>query len=44
MPDPRYESIYTGQQVESAITKALQIDDFEHVSDELIGGTVYHIL
>ena len=44
MPDPKYESRYTGQQVESAITKALQIDDFEYVSDELIGSKVYHVL
>ena len=44
MPDPRYESVYTGQQVESAIAKALQLDDFEHVSDEIINSKVYHIL
>lgn len=44
MPDPRYESVYTGQQVESAIAKALQLDDFAHVSDEIIGSSVYHVL
>lgn len=44
MPDPRYTSTYTGQQVESAITKALQIDDFEYVADEIINGTIYHVL
>ena len=44
MPDPKYESIYTGQQVEAAIGKALPLDDFALATDESIGGIVYHVL
>ena len=46
MPDAKFTSVYTGQQVESAIRRALSLKtfEFEHISDELIGGTVYHIL
>jgi len=44
MPDPVFTSIYTGQQVESAIGKALQFSDFALVTDETIGGIVYHVL
>jgi hypothetical protein len=44
MPNPKYVSRYTGQDVESAITKALQLDNFEHQSDEIINGSTYHVL
>lgn len=46
MPETRYTSIYTGQQVESAITKALSLKTFEfkQISDEVIGGIVFHVL
>ena len=46
MPDAKFTSVYTGQQVESAIKRALSLKTFEfkHTSDEIIGGTVYHIL
>lgn len=44
MPDPRYESIYTGQQVETAIGRALPLDDFALATDEIISGVVYHVL
>ena len=44
MPDPRYTSTYTGQQVEATIAKALPLDTFELATDELIGGLVYHVL
>lgn len=42
--NPKFTSIYTGQTVESAIAKALQLDTFEHISDEVINGTVFHVL
>ena len=46
MPEAKYTSVFTGQQVESAIRKtlALKTFEFEHISDELINGTVFHIL
>ena len=46
MPDAKFTSVYTGQQVESAIKRALSLKtfEFEYISDENIGGTVYHIL
>lgn len=44
MPEAKFTSAYTGQQVESAIKKALPLDSFEHVSDEVINGVVFHIL
>ena len=44
MPQAKFTSAYTGQQVESAIKKALPLESFEHVSDEAIGGKVFHIL
>ena len=44
MPEAKFTSAYTGQQVESAIKKALPLDSFEHVSDEVIDGTTFHIL
>ena len=44
MQGPTYTIKYTGAQVESAITKALPLETFEHVSDEVINGTVFHIL
>lgn len=44
MPDPKYTSTYTGQQVEQAIAKALPLDTFEVATDETIGGLVYHVL
>lgn len=46
MPEAKFTSAFTGQQVESAIKKALALNtfEFEHSSDELIGGTVYHVL
>jgi hypothetical protein len=46
MPEAKFTSVFTGQQVESAIKKALTLNtfEFEHVSDELINGTVFHIL
>ena len=44
MPEAKFTSAYTGQQVESAIKKALPLDSFEHVSDEVIDGVVFHIL
>jgi hypothetical protein len=44
MPEAKFTSAYTGQQVESAIRKALPLDSFEHASDEVINGTVFHIL
>lgn len=44
MQGPTYTIKYTGAQVESAITKALPLETFAHVSDEVINGTVYHIL
>lgn len=46
MPEAKFTSVFTGQQVESAIKKALALKtfEFEHVSDELIGTTVYHVL
>ena len=44
MPEPKYTIRYTGTQVESAIAKALPLETFEHTSDEVIEGQVYHIL
>lgn len=44
MPQAKFTSAYTGQQVESAIKKALPLESFEHVSDEVIDGKVFHIL
>lgn len=44
MPQAKFTSAYTGQQVESAIKKALPLETFEHVSDEAINGKVFHIL
>lgn len=46
MPEAKFTSVFTGQQVESAIKKALMLKtfEFEHASDELIGNTVYHVL
>ena len=44
MPEAKFTSAYTGQQVESAIKTALPLDSFEHVSDEVIDGVVFHIL
>lgn len=44
MPEAKFTSAYTGQQVESAIRKALPLDSFEYVSDEVINGTTFHIL
>jgi hypothetical protein len=44
MPQAKFTSAYTGQQVESAIRKALPLDSFEHVSDEVINGKVFHVL
>lgn len=42
--EPKYESIYTGQEVEAAIARALPLDTFEVATDEAIGGLVYHVL
>ena len=46
MPEAKFTSAFTGQQVESAIKKALELTtfEFEHSSDELISGTIYHVL
>lgn len=44
MPQAKFTSAYTGQQVESAIKKALPLESFEHISDEAINGRVFHIL
>ena len=44
MPQAKFTSAYTGQQVESAIKKALPLESFEHVSDEVINGKVFHVL
>ena len=44
MPQAKFTSAYTGQQVESAIRKALPLDSFEHASDEVINGKVFHVL
>lgn len=46
MPEAKFTSVFTGQQVESAIRKALALKtfEFEHISDELINGTVFHVL
>ena len=44
MPDPKFISKYTGQDVESALAKALQLDTFEYICDEVIDGNVYHVV
>ena len=44
MTNPKFTSAYTGQDVESAITKALQLDTFEYQSNEVIDGQTFHIL
>lgn len=44
MPDPRFTSAYTGQEVESAISRALPLDDFAVATDEVISGVVFHVL
>lgn len=44
MSNPQFNSGFTGQQVESAIEKALVLDTFEHQSDEVIDGSVFHVL
>lgn len=44
MPQAKFTSAFTGQQVESAIRKALPLESFEHISDESINGKVFHIL
>ena len=44
MPEAKFTSAYTGQQVESAIKKALPLDSFEHVSDEVIDGVCSQVL
>lgn len=44
MPDAKFTSAYTGREVESAIKKALPLESFEHSSDEVINGQVFHIL
>lgn len=45
MPEAKYNSVFTGQQVESAIRKALSLNtfEFEHISDELISGIVFKV-
>ena len=45
MPEAKFTSVFTGQQVESAIRKALSLNtfEFEHASDEIIGGVVFHV-
>lgn len=44
MANPKFTSVYTGQDIESAIAKALQLDTFEYQSDELIDGLTFHVL
>ena len=44
MANPKFTSAYTGQDIESAIAKALQLDTFEYQSDELIDGQTCHVL
>lgn len=44
MPDPKYTLPYTGKDVADAIAKALPLETFEHISDESINGTTYHVL
>lgn len=44
MPDAKFTSAYTGREVESAIKKALPLESFEHSSDEVINGKVFHVL
>ena len=44
MPAAKFTSIYSGQQIESAIKKALALNtfEFEYISDVLINGVVFH--
>lgn len=44
MANPKFTSVHTGQDIESAIAKALQLDTFEYQSDELIDGLTFHVL
>lgn len=44
MSDPKYTLPYTGKDVADAIAKALPLETFEHISDESINGTTYHVL
>ena len=44
MSNPKFTSAYTGQDVESAITKALQLDAFEYQSTETIDEQTFHVL
>jgi hypothetical protein len=41
---PRHVSNYTGEDIESAISKALPLDSFEYQSDEVIDGISLHVL
>lgn len=40
----KFTSSYTGQTIESAIAKALQLDTFVYNSDETIDDITFHIL
>ena len=44
MANPKFTSVYTGQDIESAIAKALQLDTFEYLSDEIIDNQTFHVL
>ncbi len=44
MSNPIYQASYTGQQVEDAIRKALPLEDFSYVSDEIVNGKKFHVL
>jgi hypothetical protein len=44
MTHPTYHASYTGAQVEAAIAEALPLENFTHISDEIIDGKQFHVL
>jgi len=44
MPDPKFTLDYTGEDVASAIAKALPLDTFASASDETINEVTFHVL
>lgn len=44
MPQPTHAIAYTGAQVEDAIKKALPLEEFTHVSDEIVDSKIFHVL
>lgn len=44
MANPKFTSSYTGQNIENAIARALQLDTFEYQNTEVINEQAFHVL